>query len=149
MNFMNTNLDFWWLNSTLSFLRLLPLISRNIFDFKLSQIIRFNGGHTCTKCSFIAFVLLNYHPSVKVIGWTYVNHTVTSSQGQHTNYFESHFNKWLPMHFLRKHRAFRAQEVLNVFVAILRGTSSSKEPTRSERCCLRRDQIRPRRSAFN
>lgn len=34
------------------------------------------------------------------------------------------------MHFLRKHRAFSAQEVLNVFVAILE-TISSQESTRS------------------
>lgn len=45
------------------------------------------------KNLFIPLELSNYHTKLLVIGWTYVNHTVTSSQGQHTNYFESHFNK--------------------------------------------------------
>lgn len=46
------------------------------------------------------------------------------------------------MHFLRKHRAFSAQEVLNVFVAISRGTSSSQEPRAVSAESLKRAQIR-------
>lgn len=48
------------------------------------------------------------------------------------------------MHFLRKHRAFSAQEVLNVFVAILE-TISSQEPTRNG-VTLKRAEIRLKNS---